>query len=60
MTRKGLSLDNLLADMGLDTAEDGLSNIEVWTVWREEKKGVAIGSDGVPDPLGFVELGIVH
>jgi hypothetical protein len=36
MDRKGLSLNNLLANMGLDTAEDELSRIEMWAVWRQE------------------------
>lgn len=60
MARKGIGYYSLLTDMGLDTAEDRLGSIEMWTVWREEEKGVATSSDGVLDPLGLVKFRVVH
>ncbi|KAF9321184.1 hypothetical protein BGZ91_004583 [Linnemannia elongata] len=44
----------------LDTVEDGLGSIGMWAVLRQEEKGVATVSDGVPDPLGLVKFGVVH
>ena len=60
MTRKGLSLNNFLADMSPNTAEDGLGSIKMRAVWRKEEKSMAIAIDGVLHPLGLVELGVVH
>lgn len=60
MDRKGLGLNNLLVDIGLDTVEDGLGSIGMWAVWRQEEKGVATAGDGVPDPLGLVKFDVVH
>ena len=46
MEWKGPGLNNLLANMGLDTAKDGLGSIEIWAVWRQEEKSVNTASDG--------------
>jgi hypothetical protein len=32
---KSLSLNNFLADMGLDTAEYRFGSVEMWAIWRE-------------------------
>lgn len=47
-----LILDYFLADMGPNTAEDGLNVMKMWAIWRKEEKSTVTVIDGYLGPSG--------